>query len=299
VKKMKWLGVGGAALALSAVGLVSTSSGANAGTPTITAGPGSSVSCVITGVAKLSPTLANDWSQAAHSSDPGDANPIGGPSSTITGNATVKAAMASIPDTTYSAGTVPVTTSAKVSSTSCSGTVTDGTNTDTVASAAITTASTSAGTSEATCSGLASPGTSTFTTIIKWKGTVDKINPTTAVSSLSDLADSHGVGFELKADGTGGTSISGSFGGGSSDSKAYIDPATLGALLGAPSTSAAQTGSLCEATLSGKFTPAAAGASDAVAIKLKKPKGLKAITIQNSGPQGLGTPADSTISFTG
>jgi len=306
VKKMKWLSATGAVLALGAAGFVTTSSPASGSTPLITAGPGSHVHCTITGTAKLAPALANDWSQAAHSggnADPGDAGAAPAPivskdAATYTGNATIAAAVASIPNTTYTAnGGAPtaVTTTAKVATASCTSTlvkdITTPTITDNVVSASIASGSISTGANEATCGGLANTSGTTFQSIIKWKGTTAKITPTTVVSNLAAIADigNTGVGFDLTADGTGGTSITGSFAsatGGSSESKAFIDATTLNAILGASATSATQTTSVCEPLLTGKFTPAAAGASDAIAIKLKKPKGLKAIGVTNSGGQG-------------
>ena len=304
MKKTKWLGATGAVIALGAVGFIGTSSPAS-GTVTVTAGPGSHVHCTIGGTAKLSPALANDWSKAAHSgsnADPGDAGAAPAPvvskdALTYSGNATITAAVASIPNTVYTANNganTAVTTSAKVASLTCSAThVVDATTpslTAEVASGAVVSSSISTGTSEATCGGLASTAGSTFQSIITWKSTsTTKITPTTVVSNLSAIADigTDGVGFDLKAGPSqSGTSITGSFAGGTSESKAYIDATTLNALLGAPATTAAQTTNICEPLLTGKFTAAAAGASDAVALKLKKPKGLKAITITNSGVQG-------------
>jgi hypothetical protein len=278
VKKFKWFGAAGAIVALGSAGFLTTGV-AEGSTPTITAGAGSSVSCNIAGPAKLSPPLKNDWSKAAHSGGNADPN----------SNATVKAAMASIPDTTYSAGSVPVTTSAKVTGT-CTGTVTDGTNTASVTGIQITSSSISAGTSEATCSGLASPGTSTFTSIIKWTATGAKVTGSTATSTLATLGDAHGLGFELTAS---GANITGSFAGGTSDAKAYVDLTTINAIAGGPSTFDTPTTSVCEPTLKEKFTAATAGASDAVGIKLKPGKGLKLITI---GPGLDATPSSITAS---
>ena len=297
MKKMKWLGATGAVLALGAVGLVSTTS-ANAAAPVITASAGSRVTCDLTGTAKLSPTLANPWTASAHSSDPGDA-PLPGPATT-TGNATIKAAMASIPnDETWVANggaDTPVTNTAKVAAT-CTGTITDGTNTDTTGLAAsISTSSVSAGTDPATCTGLASPGTATYQTIIKWAGTPDKITPSTVTATLGVLTDSHGVGFQLTS---GPSDVAGSFAssGSHSVSDAYVDTNTILAIAGGPSTTAGETISPCEATVSEKFTPAATGASDAVAIKLKKPKGLKSIGITTAS--GDATPSNLCVQSTG
>jgi hypothetical protein len=303
---MKWLGATGAVLALSAVGFVGTTSSPASGTVTVTAGPGSHIHCVITGAAKLAPGLANDWDPSAHTSDPGDAfgpgstaNPKGGIASKtdpdVTGNAVIKAAVASIPSTTYTANNgnpTVVSTSAKVASGVCSNThVVDATTpslTAEVASVSIVSTSDSSGTNEATCGGLADTSGTLFQSIVSYKSTTTtKIAPSTITSTLAAITDigNTGVGFDLQADGSNGTVITGSFAsaaGGHSESKAYIDGTTLGAILSAPSDSSKNSGSLCEAQISGKFTPAAPGASDAIAIKLKKPKSLKAITIQSS-----------------
>src|SRR5271167_3409975 len=102
----KKLLVGTAALAVAVSGLVAATAGlSGAGKPTITAGPGSSLSCNITAKGKLSPSLKNDWMQAAHSTDPDPA-------------------VVAIPNTTFGADG-PVIVSIKGSGT-CTGTVTDG-----------------------------------------------------------------------------------------------------------------------------------------------------------------------------
>jgi hypothetical protein len=279
VKITKWLGATGAVLALGAVGFI-TVPAANGATLTLTAGAGSSAHCTITGTAKVSPGLANNWDPSAHTNDPDTVE---------SNNATIKAAMASIPATTYGvAGTTTV--SAKIPAV-CTGTIVDpsqGSATTTLASATFSAVSATAG--DGTCGGLVGDvGTSTFTTTITWKGTSStKINPTTVTSTLGALADGHGIGFDLKSS---SSQIVGSFAGPStsntaSEVKAYIDSTTEGAELGSAATfdNPTATSSLfgpdvCEPQLSEKFTPASPGVSDAVAIKLKKPKGLKAIGI--------------------
>jgi len=290
---MKWLGATGAVLALSAVGFVSQSSSAS-GATTITAGPGSRITCTISGTAKLSPGLSNPWLQSDHSGANADPN----------SNATIKAAMASIADdSTWLANggaNTPVTTSAKVSG-SCSGTVKDATNnalTDTVSAAAISALTTSVGDSPASCGGLADPGTNTYTTTIKWTGTTAKITPTVLNSTLAVLADAHGVGFQLTsapADVQPGSFASA---GSHSVSNAYVDGGTIFAIAGGPPTFDAPTpSSVCQPAISAKFTAATVGASDAVAIKLKKPKSLKAVGITTAS--GDSTPSSLCINSTG
>ncbi|HEY1737948.1 MAG TPA: hypothetical protein VGI86_04525 [Acidimicrobiia bacterium] len=95
---------------------------------------------------------------------------------------------------------------------------------------------------------------------------------------MAQLIDSHGVGFQITPT-TGGTT--GSFAGGTGVTNAYVDLTTIGALSEGPATFSAPTAgsNICEPSVSEKFTAAAPGTSDAIALKLKKPKGLKAITI--------------------
>jgi len=102
---------------------------------------------------------------------------------------------------------------------------------------------------------------------------------------VAQLIDSHGIGFEITPE-TSNPGNSGSFLGGSGETKAYVDGASIFALAAGPASfdSPDPLSTICQATLSKKFTAATVGASDAVALKLKKPKGLKAITI---GPGSL------------
>ena len=210
----KWLGATGAIVALGAAGFIAVPA-ASAGPITITASGASHVHCDISGTSKLSPTLVNNWLQAAHSgsnADPGDTGAAPAPvvskdALTYTGNATIIAAMASIPNTTYAAA-APNTTSAKATSLSCTpaSSVTDGTNTAPVTGASLTSVGVY-NASDGTCAGLSTaPGVEQFTTIIKWtSGNTDKIAPTTAVATLSSLIDvgNTGVGFELTNSGSG------------------------------------------------------------------------------------------------
>jgi len=300
VKKTKWLGATGAVVALGVGGFLAVPyTSANGTTPPIVAGSGSSASCTITGTVKISPGLANDWDQSAHSSDPGDAQATGGVVSkdaqTYTGNATITAAMASIPDTPYSAGFTKVTTTSKTVAV-CTGTATDGAHSTSVDGATITSQSISDGTNEATCSGLnANTGSTPLHSDIKWTSTGPfKIAPSSVTSTVSQLLDSHGAGFDVSS--SGGT---GSFAGGTGETKAYVDNVAIASISGAAATTANPTAinpllgiaSLCEPTVTGKFAPAALGAGDSVAIKLKKPKGLKAITIGEGTFDNTHTPS--------
>src|ERR1700676_526716 len=98
-----------AGLAVATGGLVTATAGVSgAAKITVTAGPGSSISCNITAKVKVTPGLKNNWIKSQHSSDP-------------------DAAVQAIPDTTFAANG-PVLISAKGSGT-CTGSVTDGVNT--------------------------------------------------------------------------------------------------------------------------------------------------------------------------
>jgi hypothetical protein len=236
-------------------------------------------------VAKLSGALANNWVQANHSGAHPDP----------TADALGKADVATIPDTAFAVpGTV--TTAAKTASTSCSGTVTDGTNSATLASVSVTASSTNSG--DGTCGGLVSElGSATFTETITYKSTgTAKIAPTTFTAPLA--AATGGIGFKLAA-----TTITGSFAGGTGVEQAYIDPVTqaaeLGSVFGATATFDSPTApNVCEPDLVIKTKPAAPGAAEAIGIKLKKPKGLKAITVGAFGgtdPNPLNNTNPSTL----
>jgi hypothetical protein len=311
VKISKWLAAGSAVVALGGAGFLAVPN-ASASTPTITAGPGSHVHCTFSAVAKLSPGLLNDWTQSDHSND------------TSAPNATQKAAIASIPNTTYAANSgapTVVQTATKGATISCSAsTVVDATNTsltDTITGGSIASTASSAGTDEATCAGLLNQtGSTQFTTIIKWTGTTAKINPTTVTTTLQALADigTDGVGFELSADTRSSDSsaqkfgsIAGSFAGGVTDTKAYIDGVTLTSILAGPATlttdpSDSNVGpippGLCQPSIQVKAGSNAPGVSDSVAIKVKKNKGLKSITLADNSGQGAvfaPTPANSNL----
>jgi hypothetical protein len=253
------------ALAATSVVLVTlgmtavTATSAWAGKPTITLGPGTSINCQITAKVKLTPSLKNDWSQAAHTTDP---------------DPTVVA----LPDTVF-ASNGPTTTSAKAKGT-CTGTVSDGTQSFPVSSLKLTTSSTSGDSlTEATCSGLATPSaTTTFSTTITLKAVGANVNPITTTSNLATLIDTHGVGFQL-----GILSATGITGTPSGLTNAYVDANTIGAILSTPSTSTVPSTSPCEATI--KFKKGVA--------TLKAPKGFKKIAI---GP-GAFDATPSTLTF--
>ena len=238
--------------AVVAVGgmLAMTATSASAHTPTITAGAGSSVSCQITGSAKLVPPIKNDWTQSQHSSDPDPA-------------------VVAIPDTVFAANG-PVTTTAKGAGT-CSGNVTDGVNTASVTTVKFTLATDPAhpgSGGEATCAGLlGTAGTAEYNITIKWTATGAKVTPTTITDATLAVS---GLGFAL----SGGT-VAGSFAGGSVNSQANVDSTTIGAILQAPATSSNPDPAFpqCQPALDLKTSKGVQEAS------LDAPKGLKKIGI--------------------
>jgi hypothetical protein len=245
--------IGASALAVAVGGLVGgTALSASAKTQTITATSGN-VNCSITAKAKLSPSLKNNWVQSEHSSDP---------------NAAVRA----IPNTTF-AQNGPVQTTAKAKSISCTGTASQGSVHATVTGAKITLANDPAhpgGSSPATCTALLTnnpPSTAQYISTVKWKATGAKLVDTTIRGST--IAPS-GAGFAI----TGGT-VSGSFAGGSSNSQANVDSATISALLNPPPSSAHPDEGPCHARLKLK----AATSKKPASASLKNPKGLKKIGI--------------------
>jgi len=302
VKKLKWLGVTGAAVALGTAGLlVAPSTQAGGVTPPIVAGgPGSHVTCQITGSTTLTPALADDWLASEHSADPSSV-------------ATFRDSIASIATHTFSAGAVPVATGGKSVAASCTNThvvdVTDHSRTAEIASASISTSGTSTGADEATCDNLANPPNpdgpkEVLTSVIKWTATdtTKKIAPTTVHAELSAYNDvgtddgktNTGAGFHLDSNSSlPDTSIEGSFAGGTSQSVAYIDATTVQALAvdsfhlrqGVDSAGNALIASVCQPTVQVKATPASDLVGDSVSIKVKKPKGLKKIIIGSSGAQ--------------
>jgi hypothetical protein len=179
---------------------------AAAKTITITASGASSLNCSITATVKISPSLKDDWTQTAD----------------------FYTAVAALPTTVF-ASLTPGTTSSKAAGT-CTGTVTDGTNSFTatnaspiLVSAKLATDPAHPGTGENSCAALvAATGTpAEYNTSIKFTtpvGSGYKITSTT----IADSSLAHQVsppGFAL----SGGT-ISGSFAGGSSSSTDLIDP---------------------------------------------------------------------------
>jgi hypothetical protein len=245
--------IAAATTALAVGGLVGGSAvEASAKTPLITATSGN-VNCSITAKVKLSPSLKNNWVQSEHSSDP---------------NAAVRA----IPNTTF-AQNGPVLTTAKAKSVSCSGTASQGSVTATVTGAKISLANDPAhpgGTSPATCTALLTnnpPSTAQYISTIKWKATGAKLADTTITGST--IAPS-GLGFAV----TGGT-VTGSFAGGSSNSQANVDGATITAITAGPPSSSSPDNGPCHARLKLK----AATSKKPASASLKNPKGLKKIGI--------------------
>ena len=239
------------AVSLAAGGVIALSSApAFAGKPTITAGAGSSIHCSITASTKLSVPLKNDWVQSAHATDP-------------------EAAVVAIADTQFGANG-PEGVTIKGSGT-CTGTVTDGTNTASVTAIKFSVGVDPAHTgnvTEETCSGLLSatpPSTTEYDSNISYTSPTAKIAPTAVVDQIIPPAS-----FNL----TGGT-ISGSFAGagGSVGASGVPDSTTIGALTQAAPTSTSPTPAFpqCQPTLSIKVKKGVTVAT------LKAPKGLKKI----------------------
>jgi len=214
--------------------------------------------------AKITPGLANNWHQADHT---GDSN----------------AAVVALPNTIY--GVAGTTVSAKSKTASCTGTVSDGTNTASITSAQVTLSQASAAVDNpplqepGTCSGLLAgtqPGDvgAKYNATIKFKATGAKLANATISNATID-PDTVNLGFAI-----GGGTTGGSITGGNSKAHAYIGADTIGALATTPSTSASPAAtSPCEASLKVK----AASATKPASAKLKKPKGLKKIpTVANS-----------------
>lgn len=234
-------------LTVGLVMLLSAQSVSAAG-PTITAGSGSHLSCDITGKAKVSPGLKDNWEQLQHTSDP---NPL----------------VQALPDKTFSANG-PVSVKVKGSG-SCTGTITDGTHTVMNPSLTFTLSvdpSHPGSTDPATCSAFntnSPPNTALYDTTLKWKSPSATITPTTVTdSSESWLGEGPVV--------NGGT-IAGSFAGGTAGAATTVDSTTLSALLQGPpsSTSPVPAFPQCQPTLK-------IGAHSA---KLKAPKGLKKFSV--------------------
>ena len=179
---MRKLTLAAASLSLAFGAVVSTATAAHAGV-VVTAGPGSSVTCQITSVAKLSVKLKNNWVAADHSGDP-------------------DAKVAALPDTDFAGPPVPVTTKAVAKGT-CTGNATDGTNTLPVTKVKIIASTTSAGTDPPTCASLLTlaAGSTFFDATVKYTATGGKVADSTLHASVGALIDVHGFGFTLAADG--------------------------------------------------------------------------------------------------
>jgi hypothetical protein len=243
---------------------------AYASKPTVSPGPGDSVTCSFGAKVKLSPPLKNDWNPSDHSSDPDQH-------------------VRDLPYTTYAAAS-QVSVAAKGKAISCSGTVAGHAVTGVKVTASALTGSPPF---HADCAGLASPAPgTTFQSILSWKldGALMSGN-STVTSSLATLIDAHGVGFELSSDPShAGTSISGAFAGGTSDSKAYVDANTFSVLANSShaSSTSPSAPTVCEPSLKIKKAGTAAETAQS-----KSPKGFKKITI---GPGVFdGSPSTLTI----
>lgn len=254
--------LGASALALSAAGLgLSGSGSAFAGKPTIIAGTGSDIHCEITGSAKLSPALKDDWIKADHSSDP---------------NVNVK----NIPNTPY-APSAPGHVSVKAGG-PCTGTVTDGTHTASVTKVKVTLVDEAAHPTveDGSCYNLLfqedpppPPSTARYKSTLTYTSPTAKVVSTTVTDAQLD--STFGV--------SGGT-ITGSFAGGTSAAQGFPDGTTLGLLADenadgpgsgpkAATSSSPNAPNICQAGLKIKPTSAT----------LKAPKGFKKIGLVNPG----------------
>jgi hypothetical protein len=242
--------VAAAAVAVGSTGLVAATAGVSgAKTPTITAGPGSHITCSITATVKLNPSLKNDWVKTDHSGDPVQA-------------------VRDILNTTFSVNGPEIISGKGVGT--CTGTVTDGVNTAPVTSVKFTLNSDPAhpgAATPATCSALLSntPSTAQYITTVKYAATGAKVTPTTVTGQTIPPGS-----FQT----TGGT-ISGSFAGGTASSNGIPDSTTVNALLQGAPTSASPTPvyNQCQPTLVVKTKKGVTTAT------LKAPKGLKKIPL--------------------
>jgi hypothetical protein len=254
--------------------LVSTATAAHAAKPTVTAGPGSSVSCNITAKGKLSVKLQNNWVQADHAADP---DPL----------------VAAVPNTDFAGAPVPVTTSVKAGG-ACTGTVTDGVNTIPVDSVKVSMSTTSTGLDAPTCPSLLGMvnGSTYFDATVSFKSTGGKVTSTTVHALIGILLDAHGFGFTVTADPTTtGSTISGSFAGGSNVFSGYVGQALVDAVTAPIATSLSPVAlSPCEASLNIKNP-----GTPKEKVSLKKPKGFKKIEF---GPSSIDS-TPSTDVFTG
>ena len=238
-------------MAVATSGLVAATTGVSvAAKPTITAGPGSSLSCNITASAKLSPGLKNDWVQADHSTDPDPA-------------------VVALPNTTFGAAG-PVIVSVKGSGT-CTGTVTDGVNTASVTAVKFSLTNDPAhlgNNSRGICSSLVTgmpPSTAEYDTTIDYTAIGAKVTPTTVTDQTTPPAS-----FNIQ-----GGVVTGSFAGGTASASGVPDSTTINAVLqGAPtSTDPVPAYPQCQPSLklkTGKHGPEAS---------LKAPKGLKKLSL--------------------
>jgi hypothetical protein len=242
----------GAAGAIALSGLAFIGGAADAASTTITAGPGSSVDCNLApATASLKPALKDNWIKADHQDD---------------ADATVRA----LPDTPFALNG-PVTVKSKPKTSSCTGTITNGTATANMVSGSITLGNDPANpgsTDPASCANLitpTSPSTARYNVTIKWKADTAKVTNTNITGA--EISSAGGT-FSV----TGGT-ITGSFAGGSASTSSSPDGATIGMFLTSTAlqpklvSSANKDGNPCQPllTITSKKT------------SLKAPKGIKKI----------------------
>ena len=215
---------------------------------TITAGTSSTVNCSITAKGKLSPPLKYDWVQADHSGDR-------------------VAAVAAMANTTFGPDG-PITTTVKGTGT-CTGSVTDRTNTASVTAIKFTVTndpSAPGNTTEQTCDSLTAGSSETgaqYDTTITYVATGAKVTPTEVTGqTLAPFT------FTL----SGGTTT-GSFAGQPETTSGQLDATTTAAIAQAAPTSASPnpTYPQCQPTLKVK-APYKTGTTT---TSLKPPKGLK------------------------
>lgn len=281
---LKKLSLTAVAVAVAAGGLAVATGPAAAAKPTVNAGPGSDVDCVISGKVTIKPKLMADWKQSEHQSDPNVGN--------------YGAVIAAIPDTPFADHSTPANTSFKGKGT-CTGNVTDGTNTIPVQSVKVTLTNV-AETTENSCSGLTdlALGDSTFQVELAWKSSGGKVIPTSiaGIEVAVGSSPNGGFGFAL----SGGT-VTGSFAGGDAESLGIVDLGTAGAITGnTVPTSQNPAPGVCQPTLQLK-TKMVKNPEDPkgpkipqYSAKLKKPKGFGKITI---GQHEYSGPDQSTFSI--
>jgi hypothetical protein len=260
-------GTGAFVMALAGT-VMATATNATAGGPTVTPGPGTSITCTgLKAKATITPALKENWIQSQHASDP---DPIW-----VAG-----------PNTEYTTES-PTTTTSATGKANCTGNVVSGGHSYAVSKVSFSATSTSTNTVEgpwlnpptntipnpfagktlASCSGLATQnGQNSFSTTVTLSSKVAVIPPITITSSLNTLFDTHGAGFDLHA--VSATGVTGTIAG---DTIAYVDAKTVTAIASSPPTSTVQPKNECEPSAKDKKG----------ALALKAPKGLSKIKIGN------------------